>query len=215
MRNMVSWTESEIQILKNHYFDASKRALCKILTRRTWEGIREKAVSLGLKRKRVSIAYRDAPQGCKRCSACKQFKPLTDFGRNRSAEDGYSCYCKSCTAKKRSTPQYMVKAKDTARKYRQRTRLNALQIIANSKIPKCVNCGCDFLPILEVNHKNGEGSKEYKKVGSAIGLFRNIVKGVRPTDDLEVLCEVCNRLHYVKLRYGKDLPFEIQWGSLK
>jgi hypothetical protein len=105
----------------------------------------------------------------------------------------------------------MVKMRESGRKYRQGTRLKALQMIAKSDIPKCANCGCDFLPILEVNHKHGQGSKEYREIGSAIGLFRAIVTGVRGTDDLEVLCEVCNRFHYVKMRYGGYLPFQIQW----
>ena len=32
----------------------------------------------------------------------------------------------------------------------------------------CVNCGCDVLEFLEVNHKNGGGCKEYRILGNSI-----------------------------------------------
>jgi hypothetical protein len=107
----------------------------------------------------------------------------------------------------------MAKMRESGRKYRQKTRLKALQMIAKSEIPTCASCGCDFLPILEVNHKDGQGSKEYREIGGAIGLYRAIVTGKRGTDDLEVLCEICNKFHYIKMRYGGDMPFQIQWSK--
>jgi hypothetical protein len=32
----------------------------------------------------------------KRCSRCRKFKELTEFGKNRGLKDGLNCYCKQC-----------------------------------------------------------------------------------------------------------------------
>jgi recombination endonuclease VII len=32
----------------------------------------------------------------KRCSSCRQWKPLIEFPRNRRSKDGFHCYCKPC-----------------------------------------------------------------------------------------------------------------------
>jgi Recombination endonuclease VII len=32
----------------------------------------------------------------KRCADCKQYKPTTDFPRNKNTKDGLHCYCKAC-----------------------------------------------------------------------------------------------------------------------
>lgn len=42
----------------------------------------------------------------KQCVRCKEFKPLTDFYKNRSKKGGYSCYCKEC-AKIKQKPYYI------------------------------------------------------------------------------------------------------------
>jgi len=32
----------------------------------------------------------------KRCADCKQYKPVTEFPRNKNTKDGFHCYCKAC-----------------------------------------------------------------------------------------------------------------------
>jgi hypothetical protein len=32
----------------------------------------------------------------KRCADCKQYKPLSEFPRNKNTKDGFHCYCKAC-----------------------------------------------------------------------------------------------------------------------
>lgn len=62
---------------------------------------------------------------------------------------------------------------------------------------KCVYCGCDDIPRLQINHKNGDGSKEPKGRGAA--FYWAILKGRRTTEDLEVTCPICNWVHYMGL----------------
>lgn len=69
--------------------------------------------------------------------------------------------------------------------------------------PKCVNCGCDDQRLLEINHINGGGNKELKNGKNTNAFAWNIYMGRRNTSDLNLLCRVCNALHYLEGKYGK------------
>lgn len=98
-------------------------------------------------------------------------------------------------------------SRDTTSKLKRRV----FAIISESATPKCVNCGCDDIRLLEVNHINGSGAVEYKTRGSA-NFYRDISMLRRNTDGLELLCRVCNAKHYLELKYGK-LPLEVIWSG--
>ena len=72
----------------------------------------------------------------------------------------------------------------------------------------CVSCGCDREELLEINHVNGGGGKEFKKKGNK--FYIDIAKMRRETNDLELLCKPCNAIHYLELKFG-NLPFQIKW----
>jgi hypothetical protein len=112
------------------------------------------------------------------------------------------------------------------RKYRleniERVRLNernhnlsikrrAFCIVCKTDSPRCFNCGCDRLVILELNHVKGGG---YTSGDSRLGqrLYHDIMMGRRNPDDFDVRCRVCNALHYLELRHGK-LPFRITYDT--
>lgn len=59
---------------------------------------------------------------------------------------------------------------------------------------KCVRCGITDKRVLQINHKDGGGSREFKKVG-ALKLYLMILNGKRPTDDLDVRCANCNLIY--------------------
>lgn len=95
------------------------------------------------------------------------------------------------------------KSLEVYKRHNRKVRLQALQMISGLEVPECYMCGCNDLRVLEVNHKNGGGSQEYKslrKKGRTIYFV--IVKGYRKVDDLEILCKVCNAIHYVEQRFG-------------
>ena len=59
----------------------------------------------------------------------------------------------------------------------------------------CVECGCDELSFLEINHIGGGGSMEWKSnKGSLMDL---ILSGRRSVDGLNVLCRVCNAVEFL------------------
>ncbi len=92
------------------------------------------------------------------------------------------------------------KAIEYGRKYNRKIKMMALSMI--SKKIECINCGCDDIRLLEVNHINGGGTKESKILGAGCSLWLKIISGKRKTDDLDIRCKVCNTIHYVNLKYG-------------
>ncbi len=92
----------------------------------------------------------------------------------------------------------------------QKAKLRALQIVAQAAHPTCAYCSCDDQRFLEINHKNGGGSKEFLSAGS--NFYWAIIKGRRKTDDLEVTCGPHNKWHFYKLKYGETANrFNITW----
>lgn len=79
--------------------------------------------------------------------------------------------------------------------------LRALKKVADSEHPICVSCGCDFIEGLEINHKNGKSSQERKGFQSQ-KFYLEICDGRRSTEDLEILCKVCNIKHYLSTKFG-------------
>lgn len=92
-----------------------------------------------------------------------------------------------------------------------KTRTEAIILISKGD-PICDSCGCDNVKILEINHKDGGGCQERKlKWGDSNAKFyRAIIKGVRKTDDLNLLCKVCNMLHFVSQKFGLN-NYQVTW----
>jgi len=94
---------------------------------------------------------------------------------------------------------------------RERVKKVVFNILSKNN-PLCSNCGCDDQRLLEVNHKIGGGNKELQN-GKKTNVFMwDIYMGRRKTDDLNLLCRVCNALHYLELKFGK-VPMKIVWKN--
>ena len=113
--------------------------------------------------------------------------------------------------RKNNPERYKISNRKSGKKHERKTRITILNIISGNN-PHCVRCGCDDIRLLEINHKNGGGKKDW---GSNPRLFyRDICKGIRKTDDLELLCKVCNAWHALELKYGK-LPYNVTYKKEK
>mgnify|MGYP001609670019 CR=1 FL=1 len=110
---------------------------------------------------------------------------------------------------KKYCEKYPQKAKEIVRRKNFSRRIRVMQKISNNKIISCENCGCNIEKLLEINHKHGGGRKEMRNYKPTI-FYSNILKSKRKTDDLNVLCKICNILHYCELKYGK-LPYKIMF----
>jgi len=148
------------------------------------------------------------------CKKCANKIGRASYKRNREKRLKYRKeYCKKNKKKvlecyKRYHRENKEKIRKHRRKYCKKLRISALEKIAGSK-PICIKCGCNDLRFLEINHKNGGGTKEYKNIGGH-KFYHDIINGERKTDDLNILCKACNSLHYLELKYGK-LPYKIIW----
>lgn len=91
--------------------------------------------------------------------------------------------------------------KERDRNKTSKLRLKVLNKISNNNI-HCVNCGCNIIKIIEINHINGGGAFERYKIykNDARRFYRDILHDRRKYDDLDLRCKVCNILYDVELR---------------
>jgi hypothetical protein len=95
---------------------------------------------------------------------------------------------------KNNPEKYKEIWKRTNRQYKEKV---LLKICDNLK---CRKCKCDKLELLEINHINGGGSKEIKKLGNNKVFYRKILDGTRSTTDLE-------------MKFG-ELPYKLTWENI-
>ena len=166
----------------------------------------------------------------KTCSKCRIEKELCDFYHNSKTKDNKGSYCKTCAKQikkehyhankeqalmyrkgwrennkqkdKESYQRWKHKNPDSYEKswrtYNAKVRIKLLSKI-NSEL-KCQNCGCDKIELLEINHILGGGLKEVKRNNSK--FYKSILDGSRQIDDLNLLCKICNIIHYVNLKFN-------------
>lgn len=148
----------------------------------------------------------------KRCPGCDTIKTLDQFYRDKCRSKGIGGYCKECQGKKnaeyRKRVDYPAMMARYMRNEYKRLKMNALKKVARSDKPLCVNCQCSFMPLLQINHKDGGGRIERKKYKNHRDFYRAIVRERRSIEDLEVLCLVCNAKHYAYLKYAKQYNVE-------
>ena len=103
--------------------------------------------------------------------------------------------------------------KEGVKIYRDNKRRKAMNIISNNNI-SCINCNCDKFELLEINHKNGGGREErrQKNYRSPLYFYNAIINGERSTDDLDILCKICNTLHYISLKH-KGINYQIIYNT--
>lgn len=77
----------------------------------------------------------------------------------------------------------------------------------------CRNCGCDVLHALEFNHINGNGTQEYRDTNRK-PIVDRVLTSKRATDDLEILCRVCNALDYIERKVPETKgKFTVTWND--
>jgi hypothetical protein len=73
----------------------------------------------------------------------------------------------------------------------------------------CIRCGCDELGFLEFNHKNGGGCKEWRTAKKS--MADRILSGERSTEDIEILCRLCNAHHFLESKNVNANRFTVVW----
>lgn len=116
---------------------------------------------------------------------------------------------KRCTkASRRWRAKHPEKNAQARKECQIKRRKRAMELIGGAI---CVRCGCVELTFLEINHKNGGGCKEYRHIGNRI--VDQILKGERPTTDLDIQCRVCNALSYLEKKNPELAQhFKVSWN---
>ena len=74
----------------------------------------------------------------------------------------------------------------------------------------CNRCGCDELDFLEFNHIEGGGCIEWRE-NMGVAMIDRVIAG-RETDDLEILCRICNAVDFLERKNNKQAKrFKISW----
>ena len=132
---------------------------------------------------------------CIGCNKTFQFS----YHKNKNTQKFCNAKCWAKFKYYKDKPRF----KENIKRYRVNLKEKALRKINNGNC-FCSNCGCLNIKILEVNHINGDGSKEYRR---GAWLYHKIITNQRKIDDLSVLCKVCNIAEFVKQKY--HVPFTI------
>ena len=128
--------------------------------------------------------------------------------RSRNYRICRRCHNRTTDSWRHGHPQAMYQMRLRARlKLKQR-------VLDNLGGPICVRCGCNDIQILEVNHKNGGGTKWARAHYAGAMFYYDIIKGRRTTSDLEVLCKICNVIDDVKRRFQIDRHI-VTWNELR
>ena len=104
-----------------------------------------------------------------------------------------------------------VRVKEVRRRQYLSRKTKALNLLGG---PVCVECGCDELVFLEINHINGGGSAEWRARNMENSLHESLLTGRRTTEGLNVLCRVCNALDFLARKNPIAANrFKISWAK--
>lgn len=112
----------------------------------------------------------------KKCYKCQQTKPLTDFCKDKSRNDGYNTRCKKCHYTYNRLPSI---------------KRNQQFIIDYLKEHPCVDCGEPNIIVLEFDHIEDNKDEE---IGQAIFSAWSIKRIKSEIDKCEVVCANCHRI---------------------
>lgn len=133
------------------------------------------------------------------------------YVRDRSSPEKLLRHRELATA---ATRRYRLKHPERTKQIRQNVykgrKLRVLEKVSKNGKICCEGCGCTELSFLEINHLNGGGSKEFKE--NRKNTQDRILKGERKTDDLNILCRVCNALdHLARKNIMQSKRFNVKW----
>jgi hypothetical protein len=149
----------------------------------------------------------------KTCRICKQLKELSEFPKRKDSSDRHYYYCHECCRQKQSQYYHsnrkrvlenLKHRRDTddlfrasqaaqARKDSAKLKMNVLVAYSNGII-LCACCGESDIRFLTLDHINGGGNQEKKKLGvsGGEGYYRWLRRNGYPPG-LQVLCFNCNQ----------------------
>lgn len=126
----------------------------------------------------------------------------------RATQEGIEKHREKCTEHSRAyRERYPDKIKEQRKRLHSSRKYRALCKVGE---PVCCSCGCNEVDFLEFNHKDGNGCQEFKE--NSASMIDKILTHGRTTDDLNILCRVCNALEYLERRNEASAKrYTISW----
>lgn len=126
--------------------------------------------------------------------------------------DNRKVYCDDCFGStERDNDNLLAKLRNKL------SRINIINHYSNGT-NKCCLCGNDNINVLCINHINGGGRKQFKKLNKCGASFYKWLKKQKYPIGFNVLCWNCNFKHYLNMRFQKrDNPtiYTIKGFNLK
>lgn len=90
---------------------------------------------------------------------------------------------------------------ERSRNYTLRRRIQVLKVYGGEN-PKCKQCECSEVRILELDHINNDGKQERSELGLVgAGFYGWLIKNNYPNKDkYQILCKNCNYLKYLNIK---------------
>ena len=135
----------------------------------------------------------------KKCTLCKEEKPLTEFNKKHTTKDGLQNICKLCSRERSKRYYRENKEKHLAviyknrKKYVARNRKYAWNWLETHP---CVDCGETDIVVLEFDHKDGSDKKG--EISLALRDQWSFIRLKKEIDKCEVRCANCHRRRTAK-----------------
>lgn len=116
-------------------------------------------------------------------------------------------------ATRRWRAKHPEKVKEQRKQIYEKRKYRAFEMVSKTGKIECGTCGCDEIAFLEINHIGGGGCQEHRQSGRIASMDR-ILKGERATNDLNLLCRICNAWEYLATKNEKQAQrFNWHWDD--
>lgn len=136
-----------------------------------------------------------------RCCVCGKEKPTAEFWKMKSSRTGFQRACRPCQTASRTTwdARHPERKRAASRRNARRSRADLRSRIFSALGGKCAGCGVDDARVLDIDHKNGGGTKHRKRVPNALTRLRSVLENL---NTYRLLCKNCNWLAYLNSKEG-------------
>lgn len=142
----------------------------------------------------------------KTCPSCLLEKPISEFSKNNSYQDGHNVYCRKCQ-KEKSKEYYLNNKKKISERainyYKKRRDETRSWLISYLKTHPCVDCGESDIVVLQFDHPIGQ--KNFS-LGDSLGRI-SLKKFKKEAEKCEVVCANCHTKRTAKLQDWWKLDF--------
>ena len=132
----------------------------------------------------------------KRCTVCKEEKPISEFAIKDRAKDKYSSECKKCHGIYRRKHYQANRAREIERTNARRKEIVAWVEELKSKL-SCISCGESHPGCIDFHHRDPEEKEMDISLAAQHGWSQERI--LKEIEKCDVLCSNCHRkLHWIE-----------------